>query len=57
MAALTKADARNHLRRELGLVGLKAKGVPLGEKLDDGRSAADLLALAQTVPCILGRTG
>lgn len=45
------------LRRELGLVGLKAQGVALGEKLDDGRSAADLLALAQTVPCILGRTG
>ena len=57
VAALTKADARDHLRRELGLVGLKAQGVPLGEKLDDGRSAADLLALAQTVPCILGRTG
>lgn len=33
------------------------KGMALGEKLDDGRSAADLLALAQTVPCILGRTG
>ena len=57
VAALTKADARDHLRRELGLVGLKAQGVALGEKLDDGRSAADLLALAQTVPCILGRTG
>ena len=57
VAAYTKADARDHLRRELGLVGLKAQGVALGEKLDDGRSAADLLALAQTVPCILGRTG
>lgn len=57
VAAYTKDQARDHLRRKLGLVGLKAQGVALGEKLDDGRSAADLLALAKTVPCILGRTG
>lgn len=56
VAAYTRAQARDHLRRELGLVGLPVKGMPLGEKLADGRSAADLLALARKLPCVLGRT-
>lgn len=50
IAAPTKAEAREVLRRETGLVALPMKGIALGEKLDDGRTAADLLATAQGVP-------
>lgn len=56
VAALTKAEACDHLRRELGLVGMKAQSIALGEKLEDGRRAGDMLALARSVPCIIGRT-
>ena len=55
IAAPTKAEAREVLRRETGLVGLFMKGIALGEKLDDGRTAADLLATAQGVPGIVAR--
>lgn len=55
IAAPTKAEAREVLRRETGLVGLKVQGIALGEKLDDGRTAAELLATAQGVPGIVAR--
>lgn len=55
IAAPTKAEAREVLRLETGLVGLSMKGIALGEKLDDGRTAADLLATAQGVPGIVAR--
>lgn len=55
IAAPTKAEAREVLRRETGLVGLPMKGIALGEKLDDGRTAADLLVTAQGVPGIVAR--
>ncbi|WP_300709671.1 hypothetical protein [uncultured Desulfovibrio sp.] len=55
IAAPTKAEAREILRRETGLVGLKVQGIALGEKLDDGRTAAELLATAQGVPGIVAR--
>lgn len=51
----TKAEAREVLRKETGLVGLPMKGIAMGEKLDDGRTAADLLATAQGVPGIVAR--
>ena len=55
IAAPTKAEAREVLRRETGLVALPMKGIALGENLDDGRTAADLLATAQGVPGIVAR--
>lgn len=55
IAAPTKAEAREVLRRETGLVGLKVRGIALGEKLEDGRTAADLLATARGVPGIVAR--
>lgn len=55
IAAPTKAEAREVLRRETGLVGLAMKGIALGEKLDDGRTAAELLATAQGLPGIVAR--
>lgn len=55
IAAPTKAEAREVLRRETGLVGLSMKGIALGEKLDNGRTAAELLATVQGVPGIVAR--
>lgn len=55
IAAPTKAEAREVLRKETGLVGLAMKGIALGEKLNDGRTAAELLATAQGVPGIVAR--
>ena len=55
IAAHSKAEAREVLRKGTGLVGLTMKGIALGEKLEDGRTAADLLATAQGVAGIVAR--
>lgn len=55
IAAPTKAEAREILRTETGLVGLAMKGIDLGEKLEDGRTAGELLATANGMPKIVAR--
>lgn len=55
IAAPTKAEAREILRTETGLVGLPVKGIDLGEKLEDGRTAGELLATANGIPKIVAR--
>lgn len=48
-------DIYRNMSVKLGKKGLAMKGISLGEKLDDGRTAADLLATAQGVPGIVAR--
>ena len=55
IAAPTKAEAREILRTETGLVGLPVKGIALGEKLEDGRTARELMATANGIPKIVAR--
>lgn len=55
IAAPTKAEAREILRTETGLVGLPVKGIALGEKLEDGRTAGELMATANGIPKIVAR--
>lgn len=56
VAAKSKAEAREIVRREYGLV-LPCKGMPGGMKLEGGRTVADLLTLAGGVPGIIAREG
>ena len=53
ISARTKAEAREILRAETGLVGLTVKGIALGERLSDGRTAGELLSLAGGKPGII----
>lgn len=53
ISARTKAEAREILRVETGLVGLPVKGIALGERLSDGRTAGELLSLAGGKPGII----
>lgn len=53
ISARTKAEAREILRAETGLVGLPVKGIALGERLSDGRTAGELLSLAGGKPGII----
>lgn len=53
VAAQTKAEAREILRTETGLVNLPVKGIALGERLSDGRTAGELLSLAGGKPGII----
>lgn len=53
VCAQTKAEAREILRAETGLVGLTVKGIALGERLSDGRTAGELLSLAGGKPGII----
>ena len=53
ISAQTKAEAREILRVETGLVGLPVKGIALGERLSDGRTAGELLSLAGGKPGII----
>lgn len=53
VSAQTKAEAREILRAETGLVGLKVKGIALGERLSDGRTAGELLSLSGGKPGII----
>lgn len=53
VCAQTKAEAREILRAETGLVGLKVKGIALGERLSDGRTAGELLSLSGGKPGII----
>lgn len=53
VAAQTKAEAREILRTEMGLVNLPMKGIALGERLSDGRTAGELLSLAGGKPGII----
>lgn len=53
VAAQTKAEAREILRTETGLVNLPMKGIALGERLSDGRTAGELLSLAGGKPGII----
>lgn len=53
ISAQTKAEAREILRAETGLVGLPVKGIALGERLSDGRTAGELLSLAGGKPGII----
>lgn len=53
ISAQTKAEAREILRAETGLVGLTVKGIALGERLSDGRTAGELLSLAGGKPGII----
>ena len=53
VCARTKAEAREILRVETGLVGLPVKGIALGERLSDGRTAGELLSLAGGKPGII----
>ena len=55
IAAPTKAEAREILRTETGLVNLTVKGIDLGEKLEDGRTAGELMATANGIPKIVAR--
>ena len=51
--AQTKAEAREIPRVETGLVGLPVKGIALGERLSDGRTAGEPLSLAGGKPGII----
>lgn len=53
VAAQTKVEAREILRTETGLVNLPVKGIALGERLSDGRTAGELLSLAGGKPGII----
>lgn len=53
ISARTKAEAREILRVETGLVGLPVKGIALGERLSDGCTAGELLSLAGGKPGII----
>ncbi len=53
ISARTKAEAREILRAETGLVRLPVKGIALGERLSDGRTAGELLSLAGGKPGII----
>ena len=53
VCAQTKAEAREILRAETDLVGLTVKGIALGERLSDGRTAGELLSLAGGKPGII----
>lgn len=55
IAAPTKAEAREILRTETGLVNLTVKGIDLGEKLEDGRTAGELMATANGIPKVVAR--
>ena len=53
LAATSKAEARDVLRRETGLVALPIAGIALGEKMEDGRTGRELLSLAGGRPGII----
>lgn len=54
VAAYSRADAKECIRRKYGLVHLSVEGVPLGERLEDGRLVSDLVAMASDIPQVVG---
>ncbi|MBR4741829.1 MAG: hypothetical protein IK079_02875 [Desulfovibrio sp.] len=56
VAAYTREQARSLIKKKYGLLNLRVQGIDLGEIMEDGRSARDLLNLASGKPCVLGRT-
>ena len=52
----TRADIREIVKKELCLTKVKLEGIPLNEKLEDGRRAYELIELAKGIPMIIGRT-
>lgn len=56
VVARGRAEARDCLLRELGLVRPKLGGVALGTVLEDGRTVGDLVSLAPCIPAIVART-
>ncbi len=56
IVATTSKEAKEIVKKELGLVQAKAERIEKEEILDDQHRAADLIALAQGKPMIVGRT-
>lgn len=52
----TRQEIRDVIRKEFGLTRITMESIPANEKLADGSSASDLVALASHVPMLVGRT-
>ncbi|MCR5562882.1 MAG: hypothetical protein K6F46_05845 [Desulfovibrio sp.] len=56
IAASSKNEVREILKRELGLINPDICGIQNSEVMENGMSAADMIALAEGQPGIVGRT-